>query len=159
MNCRVAHSKLADLLFEPESVAARVHDHVAACADCSRELDGLRATMKALDAWEAPEPSPFFDTRLQAGLRAEKNAAPAGFFERLRAQILFGSNWNLRPVAATALTVVLAVSGAGYAGLLHLDKPTRTSAAVGDLQTLDKNQQVFQQLDTLDDDDDGPSAN
>jgi hypothetical protein len=162
MTCRKIESNVADLLFEPDSVPASVKAHVEACADCTRELAELRVTMSLMNAWEAPEPSPYFDTRLHARLREERSAAPAGLMERFRARLLFGSNMHLRPIAATALTVLLAIGGATYAGFLGSSHKPQTSAAVGDLQSLDKNQQVFQQLDSLDQDDDdsdAPSAN
>src|SRR5664279_471731 len=163
MTCRKTESNVADLLFAPESVPAAVKAHVQACPDCSRELAEMRATMNLMNAWEAPEPSPYFDTRLHALLREERAAAPAGIFERIRARLLFGSNLHLRPIAATALTVMLAIGGATYAGFVGTGHPVApASAAVGDLQSLDKNQQVFQQLDSLDQDDDDsgtPSAN
>jgi hypothetical protein len=160
MTCRKMESNIADLLFDPDRVSAAVKAHVTECGDCSRELAELRSTMSLMDSWEAPEPTPFFDTRLQAMLREERAAPPAGWLERMRARLLFGSNAHLRPIAATALTVVLAVGGATYAGFVgHKQAPQQTSATVRDLQSLDKDQQVFQQLDSLDQDDDDPSAN
>jgi anti-sigma factor RsiW len=158
MTCRKIESNAADLLFEPDSVPASVKAHVEDCAECTRELAELRATMNLMNAWAAPEPSPYFDTRLHARLREERAAAPAGLLERLRAHLLFGSNMHLRPVAASALTVLLAIGGATYAGFVGSSHTPQTSAAVGDLQSLDKNQQVFQQLDSLDQDDDDSDA-
>lgn len=162
MTCRKIQSYMADLLFERDAVPALVQDHVKECADCSRQLAEMQATMELMDTWKAPEPSPFFGARLNARLREERASAPAGLLERLRARLLFGSNLHLRPVAATALTVILAVGGATYVGLVGWRQPQQSSAAVRDLQSLDKNQQVFQQLDSLDQDDDNdspPSAN
>ena len=158
MTCRQIESNVADLLFAPDSVPASVKAHVQQCPDCSRELAEMQATMNLMNAWEAPEPSPYFDTRLNALLREERAAAPAGIFERIRARLLFGSNLHLQPVAATALTVMLAIGGATYAGFVGTGHTAQTSAAVGDLQSLDKNQQVFQQLDSLDQDDDDSGA-
>jgi|SRR5450631_4462299 hypothetical protein len=160
MTCRKMESNIADLLFDPDRVSATVKAHVTECGDCSRELAELRSTMNLMDSWDAPEPTPFFDTRLQALLREERGAPPAGWLERMRARLLFNSNAHLRPIAATALTVVMAVGGATYVGLVgHKQPQQQTSATVRDLQSLDKDQQVFQQLDSLDQDDDDPSAN
>lgn len=158
MTCRKIESNVADLLFKPDAVPAPVQAHVKECADCRRELADLRSTIKLMDAWQAPELSPFFDTRLQARLREERNSPPAGFFERLSARLLFNSNAHLRPIAATALTVALVVGGATYAGFSGWRQPPQTSATVRDLQSLDNNHQVFQQLDSLDQDDDDDSA-
>jgi hypothetical protein len=43
-----------------------------------------------LDTWEAPEPSPYFLTRLDARMREEREAAPAGWLARLRAGLPTG---------------------------------------------------------------------
>ena len=155
MNCGKNNEKLADLLFEPESVPAAVHAHVGECPECREEVAGLRATMSLMDAWKAPDPTPYFDTRLRARLRAEQAAAPAGWFERLRARLLFGPNMHLRPIAAGALAVVLLAGGGTFAGLnMHTAVVTpQESATVHDLQNLDGNAQVFQQLDALDQND------
>ena len=69
-------SKLADLLLDPAAVPAKVRDHVAVCEGCRGELEELKATMALMDGWEAPEPSPYFLTRLGARMREEREAAP-----------------------------------------------------------------------------------
>jgi anti-sigma factor RsiW len=162
MICRIAKTKLMDLVTgEPEtaSASAEVRTHVAECGDCARELDELRATMALLDGWEAPEPSPYFHARMSALVRAEREAAPAGFFERLRARLLFGSNLQLRPVAAGVLALLLLIGGGTYAGLMNTTPPaSHISATVRDLQSLDENSQVFQQLNALDQQDDDADA-
>ena len=40
--------------------------------------------MALLDEWQAPEPSPYFDVRLQARLREEKAAKPSGWLQWVR---------------------------------------------------------------------------
>jgi anti-sigma factor RsiW len=163
MNCRKIQSNMAALLLEPESVPADVRSHVETCAACSQELRELEATMNALDEWSAPEPSPYFDARMQALLREEKEAAPAGFFERVKTRLLFGSNMQLRPIAAAALALLIAIGGGTYAGFFmegNHAQPAQASATVRDLQSLDGNEVVFQQLDSLDqpDDDSGSGS-
>ncbi len=151
MNCAECKNGLLELLFDPGSSPA-LKLHVEQCPECSRELAQLRATMALLDTWEAPEPSPFFDTRMSARLREERNSPPAGFFERMRATLLFSSNLHFRPVVAGALAVVLLVSGGTYAGFttaMHPAMQEQASAAVGDLQTLDTNAQTIDQIDQL----------
>lgn len=152
--------RIADLLLDPASASAEERQHVEACADCRRELAELQLAMQSLDGWAAPEPSPFFDTKLRARLRAERSAAPAGFLERLRTRWLFGSGVHFRPVVAGVLATVLAVSGGTVAWLEHNSASrVQESATVRDLQSLDGNAQVFQQLSALDsDEDDGGSA-
>lgn len=160
MICRNVQAKLPDLLLEPESVAAEVRSHVENCAGCGRELLELKATMAALDAWEAPEVSPYFDSRMTAMLRAEQEAAPAGWLERLRARLLFGESMHLRPLAAAALALAIAVGGGLYADFSSQPaQPVQASSPViGDLQSLDENSQVFQQLNAMDQQDTGDSG-
>jgi anti-sigma factor RsiW len=154
MICRMTKANLEDLLLDPEKVPAEVRKHVEDCAECRQELAALESTMLALDAWEAPEPSPFFEARMAARLRAERDAPPAGFFERLRARFLYSSNMHMRPVAAGALALLLLIGGGTYFGVMSTNQPASPSAAVRDLQSLDDNSQVFQQLNTLDQQDD-----
>lgn len=154
MECREVKARLADLLFEPATVSAELKAHVDRCADCRTELGELRATMQLLNAWEAPEPSPFFDAKLRGRLRREREAPPAGLWERLRARLLYGSNLHLRPVAAGALALLLAAGGGTAFWVEHSTSRVQESATVRDLQSLDGNAQVFQQLNALDSDDD-----
>jgi hypothetical protein len=164
MNCRIAQSKLMDLVApgtQPKSAAEEsllleAGNHVEHCAECMQELEEMRATMALLDQWEAPEPSPYFNARMSALLRSEREAEPAGFFERLKTRLLYGSNMHLRPIAAGALALLLLVGGGTYAGFVNLEHPVsaNTSATVKDLQSLDDNSQVFQQLNALDQQDD-----
>lgn len=164
MICRNVKSNLPDLLLSPESAGAEVREHVESCADCAQELRELQATMAALDMWEAPEVSPWFDGRMQVRLREEREAAPAGWLERIQARLLFGNHMSLRPVAATALAVALLVGGGLYAGFSgeqpqHHPVPTASaSPVIQDLQSLDENQQVFQQLNSMDQSDTGGSG-
>ncbi len=154
--------KLADLLLDPEAVPAKVATHVAECEACSRELKELRATMGLLDSWEAPEPNPYFLTRLNARLDDERRAAPAGWFERLRARYLYGPQMHARPMAAMALTVVLLLGGGTYLGMTNWDEkpaaPASQAAVVHDLQVLDNNAQLLDQLESISNNDNGDNA-
>jgi hypothetical protein len=157
MNCKIANTKLMDLLSDKTGnnpSLAETRNHVKQCAECERELASLQATMSALDGWEAPEPSPYFNARMSALLRAEREAEPAGFFERLKARFLYGSSLQLRPVMAAALVLVVLIGGGTYAGFMSVAPPAHASATVRDLQSLDENSQVFQQLNALDQQDD-----
>jgi hypothetical protein len=158
-NCTGMDEKLADMLLNPNAVPAKVQAHVAQCDGCQRELDELKATMNLLDAWEAPEPSPYFMTRLGARMREEREAAPAGWFAgaiaRMRASMMYGSGLHVRPLAAMALTVMLLVGGGTYLGItdwmqpVQQPGPSATATVVNDLQTLDSNAQVLDQLQSL----------
>ena len=158
MICRITKANLTNLLLNRELAPAEVRNHVEQCAECKQELAALEATMQALDSWEAPEPSPFFNARMAARLRSEREAQPAGFFERLRARLLYSTNMHLRPVAAGALALLLLIGGGTYAGFMNVAKPATPSAAIRDLQSLDENSQVFQQLNTLDQQDDDSNS-
>ena len=147
--------KLADLLLDPHAVPAKVQAHVAECGDCQGELAKLQAAMQLLDAWTAPEPSPYFLMRLGARMREERQAAPAGWLARgiarIRASIAYGPGLHVRPLAAMALTVMLLVGGGTY---LSINDPqpvqsTPQAAVVHDLQILDSNAQVLDQMESL----------
>jgi hypothetical protein len=158
-------AQLADLLLDPAAASPAAREHVAACAECGNEFRELQATMMAMDAWEAPEPTPYFDTRLAARLREEKANPPASLWERMRARLLYGSNLELRPIAVGALALLLMIGGGTAVWMQNGTRPPapQESAIVHDLQLLDGNAQVYQQLNSLDADlDDGsgnPSAN
>jgi hypothetical protein len=162
MICRNVKANLPDLLLAPESASDEVRLHVVSCADCAQELRELQATMAALDAWDAPEVSPYFDGKMAVRMREEREAAPAGWLERMRARLLFGNHMSLRPMAATALAVAMLVGGGLYAGFSGQPQhPVPTAAAspvIQDLQSLDENQQVFQQLNSMDQADMGNSG-
>lgn len=151
-NCTAMDERLADLLLDPDAAPVNVTTHVAACEDCQRQLEELRATMALLDTWEAPEPNPFFMTRFQARLNEEKKAAPAGWLERLRARILYGPQMHARPLAAMALTALLLLGGGAYLQISNWDQrqpASHEAAVVNDLQTLDSNAQLLDQLETI----------
>jgi len=155
-NCKMVDEQLADLLLDPHAVPARVQAHVAECGDCQAELAKLQAAMQLLDTWEAPEPSPYFLTRLGARMRQERQAAPAGWLARgiarIRASIAYGPGLHVRPLAAMALTAVLLVGGGAYLGVtdwMQPTQPTPLAATVNDLQILDSNAQVLDQMETL----------
>jgi len=161
-NCTGMEAKLADMLLDPEAVPAKVQAHVAECEDCRRELKELKAAMSLLDAWEAPEPNPYFATRMQARMREERESAPAGWLARrvarLRATVSYGSGIHARPLAAMALTVLLLVGGGAYLDLAVWNQPFQPqsqAAVVHDLQTLDNNAQVLDQMEALTSDDNG----
>jgi hypothetical protein len=154
MICENVKTSLPDLLLAPKSVSADVRAHVEQCAECSRELKELEATMALMDDWKAPEVSPYFDTRMAVLLREEQQAAPAGWLERIRERFLFGNHMSMRPLAAAALALIVAVGGGTYAGFggFSSPKPAPASPVIKDLQSLDENAQVFQQLDSMDQD-------
>jgi hypothetical protein len=149
--CNGKDEELAGLLLEPEAASAEVRKHVAECDGCRRELEELKATMGLMDTWKAPEPSPFFLTRLSARVREERQSAPAGWFARLKASFVYGPRSHMKPLAAMAMTVVLLVGGGAYLGLTNWMQPPHSSdsAVVGDLQVMENNAQVLDTLEAL----------
>ncbi len=152
--CTGMGTKMADMLLDPESAPAKVKTHVAECDSCRKELEELRATMTVLDSWTAPEPSPYFLTRLNARMREEREAPPQSWMERLRARLAYGPSMHARPLAAMALSVMLLLGGGAYLGVANLEQPQAPSseaAVVGDLQTLANNAQLLDQLESITD--------
>jgi hypothetical protein len=98
-----------------------------------------------------PEPSPYFDVRLMARVREEK-AKPSGWLY-----------WLRKPALATSLAVLMVMSvtfirtdfGRGRADeMASTSLPAFTAApgtAVGDLQALDKNSELYSDFELLDD--------
>jgi len=109
--------------------------------------------MALLDEWQAPEPSSYFDVRLQARLREEIAKPQASWLA-----------WLRRPVLAAALTVLIGVGG----GLFFLENSgfynsggemaeigsqvqAEPGTAVSDLQALEKNHDLYSNFELLDD--------
>ena len=158
MNCTEMELKLADLLLDPGTVPAAVQTHVAECDACRVELAELQATMNLLDEWKAPEPSPYFATRMQARMREEREATPTGWLARQlakwRASFAYGPVTHTRPLAAMALTVLLLLGGGTYLGMTDWMQSTQQpnqTAVVHDLELLDSNAQVLDQLESISD--------
>jgi anti-sigma factor RsiW len=148
-------NNLAEVVYESRPLPEEIRKHLAECAGCTAELAEMEATWKLLDEWQAPEPTAFFDAKLYAKLRREQAKAPASLLERARAWWLYSTNLHMRPVAAGALAMLLAVGGGTFALLDHEATPVvQTSATVRDLQSFDGNAQLFQQLNALDGDED-----
>src|SRR6185437_12258212 len=128
-----------------EVQGSQIKAHLQSCAACSAEVEGFRRTMALLDEWKAPEPSPYFDVRMQAKLREEMAAAkrPAGWL-----------HWLRKPVFAVSLTVAV-VAGVTLVETGHAPQGGQVAVepgtAVGDLQALDKNHDLYSDFDVLDD--------
>ena len=155
MQCTECKEQLFDVVTgnaEPEVTA-----HFTSCRECAAELESMRKTMALLDDWKAPEDtSPYFMTRLMARVR-EEAATPAKASGWL--------TWFRRPAFALSLAAVL-VAGALFLrpdmGLPPAPATQSHTCAVTDLQFLEKNNDVLQNLEVLDDIQDGspsPTAN
>jgi anti-sigma factor RsiW len=160
------HDRLPDLALDDAPVASEVEAHLRECAKCSETLEGLRATMNLLDEWKAPEPSAFWDVRMQARLREEQQrVVTRGWLE-----------WFRRPALSVAAALCLVVGiGLYQAGRFMVASeeqlpsnswmqpiPAPTGTAVADLEYLDQHRDMLQNFDALDilaGDDDADSSN
>lgn len=131
MNCQDVRENLIELLAEGQADPA-VATHVKECGNCSRELESLRKTMALLDEWEAPEPTPYFLTRLQAHMREEQGKQPEGWLA-----------WVRKPWLATALAAVLIIGSGVYVYNIQQPLPPPQVGAVTDLESLDKNHDLY----------------
>ena len=164
MTCKKFQTFLPDMLLDSASapIASRlpieIQEHLASCSSCQNDWRELQATMQLLDAWKAPDPGPYFDTRMAARLRAERSSEAPGWLERMRAHLLFDSKLHLRPAMAAAFALLLIAGVGSYEGFVSLNRthPAQqqtVSATVNDLELLDRNAQTLQQLAAFDDTD------
>jgi predicted anti-sigma-YlaC factor YlaD len=150
MKCNEIRELMPDLAAGMSAAAPEVKVHLESCAECAGKLEALRQTMALLDEWQAPEPSPYFDVRLRARLREEAATPAKGWM-----------TWLRRPALAVALAVLMVTSvtllrfnnrvteggGTTQRPVAQIEPGT----AVGDLQALDKNHDLYSDFDVLDD--------
>ena len=143
MNCQDVRENLIELLAPSEGQAdPALAAHVKGCAACAGELESLRKTSALLDEWEAPEPSPYFLTRLNAHVREEQRKQPEGWLL-----------WLRKPSLSAAMATILVIGGAVYLGLrppISVNDPPVVGTAVGDLESLDRNHDLYVNTDLLD---------
>jgi hypothetical protein len=149
MNCNEIRERMPDVAAGFTPLTTDESKHVEGCAACAEKMNSLRATMALLDEWQAPEPSLYFDVRLQARLREEMAKPQATWL-----------SWFRRPVLATALTVLMGVgvglfvtqksgvTDGGYAPPEVADVGPGT--AVSDLTALDANHEMYSDFELLD---------
>jgi len=161
MNCKEIREQLPDLAAGISRATPEVEKHLASCAGCAAHLRDFQKTMALLDEWQAPEPSPYFDTRMQARLR-EEMARPAADWMTMTTSWL---SWLRHPAWATSLAAVL-FAGALTIGVANqsyfvetasipttppsLGLPIEPGTAVGDLQALERNDELYADFDMLD---------
>lgn len=148
MNCEKIHERMPDVASGLSEFTAEESQHLASCKGCAEQLAAMRATMALLDEWHTPEPSPYFDVRLQARLREEMARPQASWLQ-----------WFRRPVLAAALTVLMGI-GVGLfvtrgGSLQHPAEDTYADAgpgsAVNDLKALDADHDMYSDFELLDD--------
>jgi hypothetical protein len=151
LNCEEIRERMPEVTAGFGELTAEENQHIESCSACAEQLKGMRATMALLDEWQAPEPSPYFDVRLQARLREEMARPQAGWLQ-----------WFRRPVLAAALTVLMGV-GVGLFfmhrdGIIHNQDEGQISVitvpergtAVSDLQDLEQNHDLYSNFEVLD---------
>jgi hypothetical protein len=147
MKCNEICELMPDLAVGSDAVNPEVNKHLESCAGCAGKLNEFRQTMALLDEWQVPEPSPYFDVRLRARLREEARQ-PAGWWQ-----------WIRKPALAVSLAVLMVMSITLFrtdAGRNPASDGPRAMAAapgtaVGDLQALDKNSELYSDFEILDD--------
>jgi anti-sigma factor RsiW len=149
MKCNEIRELMPDLAAGLSAATTEVEQHLSGCSECAAKLMAFRQTMSLLDEWPAPEPSPYFDARLRARLREEGSRQAAG---RLQ--------WLHKPALAVSFALLMAVGvtlfqkGGRQPG--QNSQPVASvqgapGTAVGDLQALDKNHELYSDFDLLDD--------
>jgi anti-sigma factor RsiW len=150
MKCIEIRELLPDLAAGLVAAKPEVNDHLRSCADCAGTLAEFRETMALLDQWEAPEPSPYFDTRLHARLReeaAQQRSRWASWIS-LRRGALAASLAAVVIVGATVLRIEEKKLQRRNVTVATIAQP---GTPVGDLQALDQNQDIYSDSDLLDD--------
>jgi anti-sigma factor RsiW len=154
MKCESIRADFVEALLNgPVAASPSVLQHLQTCDACAGEFASLQQTMDLLDEWQAPEPSPYFSSRLRARVREEAASPRASWL-----------SWLRKPAVATAAAGLIAL-GAGLleSGHLRHDRNTYAnndgvvvshisgqSSPVSDLQFLDKNADLFDEFDALD---------
>jgi anti-sigma factor RsiW len=148
MNCNDVRENLIELLTDGPA-DPQVTAHLSQCGACTEELASMRKTMSVLDEWEAPEPSPYFLTRLRAHVKEEREKAPSANWVA----------WLRRPVLAVSLATVLATGGLLYRLSVGVSPPPspEPGTAVADIESLDKNHDLLIDTDLVNELTGGPS--
>ena len=154
MSCNEIRERMPDVAAGLAEFTVEEDRHLASCDGCAAKLHELRQTMALLDEWRTPQPSPYFDVRLQARLREEMARPQASWLP-----------WIRRPVLAAALTLLMGIgvglffarSGGIYRRTAYNriveNEPQQfqPGTAVSDLQQLDKDHDLYADFELLDD--------
>jgi len=154
MKCNEAREVMPDVAAGLTAVTPEVKAHLDSCAECAGKLEAFRQTMSLLDEWQAPDPSPYFDVRMRARLREESAKQTAGWMRWLRKPVLAASFALLMVVGVSLVQMNSGERGSNAVSPLAAvgpQAPAEPGTAVGDLQALEKNQNLYSDFDVLDD--------
>jgi predicted anti-sigma-YlaC factor YlaD len=151
MKCNETRELMPDLAAGLAVATPEVKTHLDSCAECAGKLEAFRQTMSLLDEWQAPEPSPYFDVRLNARLREESAKHSAGWLGWLRRPVLAASFALVLVVGVSLVRMNSGETGNHPTSSLAAQMPAEPGTAVGDLQALEKNQNLYSDFDVLDD--------
>jgi hypothetical protein len=154
MSCNEIRERMPDVAAGLAEFTGEENKHLASCDACAGKLREFRQTMALLDEWRAPEPSPYFDVRLQARLREEMARPHASLLQ-----------WFRLPVLAAALTLLIGIGvglflargggihrGADDARIEGMESQQfQPGTAVSDLQELDQDHELYADFELLDD--------
>ena len=159
MDCKKFELELEDLVLTPGATPSlEAVAHMKVCPPCTEEYIGFQQTFSLLDTWQAPEPTAYFDQKLAVLLREEQAAPRMGWLESVMTRVRLNTGRSFRPAMVGALALVLVCGGGGVATfMVPPAHPVTASATVTDLQILDRNEQAFQQMDELQQNDDTPA--
>jgi anti-sigma factor RsiW len=151
MNCNGVREFLPDVASGVAAASAETQAHLRECTQCATQLQNLRRTLAVLEEWQTPEPSPYFDTRLQARLREAMAAPAAGWLGWLRKPALAASLAALLFVGASLFLDTQSLNNSPSAVTSwEMNVTAQPGTAVGDLQALDRNHDLYADFDVLD---------
>jgi len=157
-NCDDTREMMPDLAAGLAEATPEIKAHLESCAECAVKLEAFRQTMSLLDEWQAPEPSPYFDVRLNARLREEVALAkqPRGWLQWLRKPALAASFAVLMIASITLFRMNnvptdVGKTNNGAVTSAAVAVTAEPGTAVGDLQALEKNQTLYSDFEVLDD--------
>jgi hypothetical protein len=118
-------------------------EHLRVCESCASEVKELSSLFKLLDEWQTPEPSPYFDTRLRARLRAERDAGKPSW------KVMQSSGLRWRFAVVSGLASALIVYGLFVAPRRISTQSGSAPSAVVDLQSLDRDADILSEINWL----------
>ena len=132
MKCEEIRDLILDVAAGAGEASPAMNEHLLGCDACADKFADMQKTMALLDEWRAPEPSPYFDTRLMARVREE----------RAKPQRSPWLSWFRAPALAGALALVqLQSRRRARLGACRKRKPTVAATCSRSLLSLNSDSQ------------------